>query len=1217
MKNNCLNCALFTTCNYPSKSADYVCESYKPFSAEEIGLFDFDYDENVDENNTLPVTDESILIDNTRLNSAFGSMEKNLEEALADNLPVPRDFKFDDRDIPLAKNMYDFITNKSYGFQSSELFSRQLWIATKLFGEWCEPCTREKHKTRHGKSRKPMRDILNVKIGWSMHEFADKVQLLEHGVCPKCKRTRLDLYKSKHLKYYTELGISAGQRCVVGDTLVLTGNGLQRIGSFLTDDMKQGFNSFNVEVCNAKDGLETTSDFYISKKENTLKIRTRHGYILEGTHDHPVYLIDKFKTLKTVEIGDYIKIKYNTNIYGNKVTTYENKRLTENIAFVLGVWVAEGNAFYISNIDKKLLKKCRENLSEIAHKNSISYVRNRGTLVGIRINKRTMELLEKLGLDSSLKSATKVVPDSILQASKSIQCRFLQGYFEGDGTVEKRTVSCTSLSKKLIFDIQAMLLNIGIVSRIRQRKTWASNGSDLQVEKNAYELSIEGNTFLKIYKKEIGFFSTRKKLKLNNLIKSNARRKLKMPYYYDKLPSEVKVAFLDFIEGLDYFNIFPPPLYKDTVTRNKNSSFGKCSVLGSRFGHRDDTKNPMYLYDTWKRLCSPNVCLTRRKANTFFTVLDTYKEFFNKEQVYKYAYLKDVINEPDCFFSDIIDIKVSKKTKVTYDFTLPRTHQFWSNGFISHNSGKSILTSFLFAYHTQRILKMQKPAELLTGAANTLLTLSMVSIDKGGVMRNLWLPFYAALEDSKFFREYHSMLDHYGKRFGEEPYKKMDTFLHYKHRKFFLHPTVPNQRSLRGATRCGSSIDELGWLDAHSPDKVTLSADGIYEALNRSMLTVRNAARKLFKSGYYDIPTGLSINISSPSSQDDKIMQIVTKHSHSKTVLTVHQPTWNLNPHVGRNDPEIEKAYAEDPIAADRDYGANPPAKGGKTFFYGAAQVYDAFRASPKNRVEYVYETKESSKEEGKIYKAAIPKMFPPSNVTGAVLAIDAGVTDNSFAIVVGHWENYDKKDTQKYIQFDVLVEVIPNRGANTLHHSRINKNIIEPLIKAFNVKYIVADRWNSLYMLHRYSDDFPQIICAEQYSVKYKDFVAFRSYLENGAIKFPQLETHDEALYVHGIASEGKYYPNCFDYMPAAHLFYQLMTVQDTGKTVDKAHKKTDDLFRAAVLAFSYLTDEDVQPHLANKIVNTNRGIVALAGGGGALKNVIINNRGKGIAAM
>lgn len=737
MSRSCLNCHKFTKCSYQNKRASYHCDKWSAIQKRDDILFDFE-EEDTPSSKTLILPKSHLEFDESKLDTAFDQMEAYLDEALSNKLPVTKDFKFDDRDLPQAKNMYDFITNPTYGFKESFLFSRQLWMATKLFGEWCYDCTKDRHKTSKvsDKVKSPMRDIRNIKINASMDDFVDKVQLLEHGVCPRCKKNKLQLYKEKKLKFYTELAVCAGQR-----------------------------------------------------------------------------------------------------------------------------------------------------------------------------------------------------------------------------------------------------------------------------------------------------------------------------------------------------------------------------------------------------------------------------------------------------------------------------------------SGKSIITSFLFAYHTHRLLKLQKPAQLLTGAANTLLTISMVSIDKGGVMRNLWMPFYAAIEDSKWFQEYHGMLHYYGKKYGEEGFKQMDTFLHYKHRKLYIHPTVPNQRGLRGATRIGSAIDELGWFDANSPDKITLSADGIYESLNRSMLTARTGARKLFKQGYFDIPTGFSFNVSSPSSTDDKIMQLVTKHSHSKTVLTVHAPTWDLNPNVPRKDPEIQKAYSEDPVAADRDYGANPPSRNGTPFFSGAATIEDAF-TNKKNTLEYAYETKKSAKEDNKIYKAANVKIYAPAVVSGSVLAIDAAYSDNSFAISVGHRE--DKK-----IVFDALVEIIPDKGRNVLNHARIVKNVIEPMIRAYNVKYVVADRWNSLYLLHKFMEDFPQLRSAEQYSVKYQDFVEYRSYVEHQGILFPKLESDDKNFYINGIGKEGQFYPNMFDYKPVCHLFYQMTTVQDGKKTVEKAHKKTDDLFRSVVLASAYLLDDDIIPFLQDKRVNQNRGVVALANGGGASSNVIVNGRGKGIAAM
>jgi len=213
--NTCLTCANFSSCKNIRRASNFLCDDFMPLTFDKkAGVFEF-LDEAKYENaqtKTKTQVDDTLLLNDKKLDSAFSKMEYDLEEALNSNLPVPKDFKFDDSELPLAKNIFDFITNPVYGFEQSTLFSRQLWIAVKLFGEYCQPCTLQRSAMVQGKTKKIMKNVLNIPIGFSMFEFVEKVQLLEHGVCPNCKKTRLDLYKEKQLKFYTELAECAGQR---------------------------------------------------------------------------------------------------------------------------------------------------------------------------------------------------------------------------------------------------------------------------------------------------------------------------------------------------------------------------------------------------------------------------------------------------------------------------------------------------------------------------------------------------------------------------------------------------------------------------------------------------------------------------------------------------------------------------------------------------------------------------------------------------------------------------------------------------------------------------------------------------------------------------------------------------------------------------------------------------------------------------------------------
>lgn len=1102
---NCLTCSRFIKCRDIDKSYTYVCEKFKRISMKDLtrasnylvdpdkGSSRFDFE----------------ALDDKEEKEAIFDLNAMLDKVFSEVSPMPKDLKIDDSDLPVMPNFYSFCFDRRYGFTGMRPFARQLWIYSKLFGEICPKCTKPKYYNSYE----------NIPVDLRPSKFSSKVQLMEHGVCPKCKSRKSKLHKKGLLNIYTELAQCCGQRCIVGESLVLTQDGLVRIDSY-AKRMEFGFNDFALNVHNAKSGFETTSDFYVSKPEHTIKIVTEHGYELEGTSDHPVYLIDKFEKLKDVVENDYVKIKYNTQVYGNKIT------------IVGTVWLGENRAY-------------------------------------------------ALGLDINTKPENERVPDSILQGSKFIQSAFLRGYFEGAGCVKESSVTCTSQSKSLIYEINAMLLNMGIVSVVSE----SLSRDTAQSTEYEYSLSIFGSDFLTVFDSEVGFASDRKKSELKELIRRSSEHQLDAPYCTDRLPDIIKHKFIDFVGSLGYL-IFP--------TQDQKRETREETLCESHD-----------LEDVYERLSEPNVALTVTKAKIFFDRIDEYENLLSEEDKCKYTYLKDIILEPNCFYSKVVKVSISEKPKITYDFTLPETHQFWSNGFVSHNSGKSIGVSFGAAYITHRTLKLQNPAKLYTGLSNQSISGSVVSLSLKNVMKLLWGPIVDALEDSLWFQEYHAMLDYYSNKFGEELYRHKDTFLHYKHRKMILNPEVPNKRTLRGSTRFFYAIDELGWFDAHDTDKITISGEETWKSLDRSCLTARNASRTYLLEGYDNVPTAYALNVSSPSDQNDMITRLVNTNRHSDTVLAIQSPTWEMNPKVPRDDPEIVKAYAVDPISAERDYGAVAPMNAAP-FFENYPAIQKAFDKKRRNKVLYSYEHKKSKNEsKEKVYRyAKITKIRGNAGTYSSVMAIDAGYSNNGFSLSVGHRED---KDTI----FDVIVDIMPERGKNVLNHALIFEEIVKPIIKEFNVKIFSVDRWNSLLLIHQLEEEFPQLKVCEQYSVKYDDFVLFKSYLEGGKIRLPKLEIpFEDAINVRGA------YPHIFDYKPSAHLAHQLVTVQDKKRSVDKAKDRTDDILRSMVLACKYLLD----PKLSTTVLKEKKvgrgGIVALSGSSATSGNSAKTSSGGGLIA-
>ena len=502
---------------------------------------------------------------------------------------------------------------------------------------------------------------------------------------------------------------------------------------------------------------------------------------------------------------------------------------------------------------------------------------------------------------------------------------------------------------------------------------------------------------------------------------------------------------------------------------------------------------------------------------------------------------------------------------------------------IGQRAGKSTMVAMLGSYVVARYLKMQNIHQVYGLEPGPIsFTLVALTYDKSSEL--LWLPLKTRIENSPWFQEYHKLLDFYGNKYSSEQYKFMDSFLHYKHRSMIINPSGPNKRTLRGSTRAWSVIDELGWFDnsAESSSKVMISANEIYTALDRSLLTIRAAWINRLKEGYNNLLTGYACNISSPSSFNDKICTLVRENEHSKTVLALQIPTWDFNPKITKK--MLKNEFRTNPATAERDYGANPP-MGDNPFFDNNDAVLKSFSVK-QNWAKYRYVVKTSKSGRVQRYAKFVNLgMGGISNMPPTVLSIDAGYSNNSFGLSIGHLD-------EKKLKFPFLMEIAPGKSI-TLNYSLIFNHVICPIIEAYNVKVFLADRWQSLKLLSDVEEKYG--IYAEQYTAKYSDFLMYKSHLDDNNIEFPKPEMDVAKLLTLDFSS----YPACFKYMPAAHLALQLQTVNDGVKTVNKGDNLTDDIFRSTVLGSHALLDEKIRDtYLKGTKKNGKSGLVALGGG-------------------
>lgn len=587
------------------------------------------------------------------------------------------------------------------------------------------------------------------------------------------------------------------------------------------------------------------------------------------------------------------------------------------------------------------------------------------------------------------------------------------------------------------------------------------------------------------------------------------------------------------VEYLDY-DYIPDCILQST----KEVQLTFLRMIGVEVGKVFRIRNPKMLND---------VALLLRNMGYETTVRSTTMKV--SETVYKQTYKYD-----RCIFVD------PYAEEETYDIRVPNGSTFIANGILNHNSGKSAFFNLLVPYLTHKWLKVEKPVETLGLMSSSILIGTCTALTWAKAQELLYEPISNAIENSRWFQQYFQLLDDYEERTGIELYKFKDTFLSFSHKNLILNTSGPNKRTLRGSTRWLSITDEIGWFP-HGDDndeRERASANEVYVSLDRSLKTVRKTGLKLLQSGYDNIPLAYGCSISSPSSHNDKIMELVRNFKGSKEVLVHQAPTWEMNPLFTKDD--FAKEYQDDPIKAERDFGANPPMA--ENAWISDVKSLDHLLV---NRwvIDYQYDhfTNRSGVDMvfGKLRSTKAPPTCPPT-----VLTIDAGYSNNSFALAI-------TANDGRGANVLAVAEIAPKKGITVINYTRTVKQLLYPLIKAFNVQAVGADRWNSLKLLQDIEEDCH--VQTFQYSLKPTDFDLVYDYLMEDlpAIKLPRPEMDLGQIFV---TSD---YPHGFKYKPNSHLYHQFSTVNVDGRgSVEKGNGYTDDILRAVALGIRTCVLED-----------------------------------------
>ena len=261
---------------------------------------------------------------------------------------------------------------------------------------------------------------------------------------------------------------AAMRYCLSANTRVKLANGSTvMLGDVVPDAKPNSDNPIDLKVLDRNGDPVRATRLFHSGEHPTLKLTTREGFEVTGTHNHPLLcLVDVlgvptllWKLLEEIQPGDRVVLQ-RTEAPTDGVT--EVRKWVE--ALLAGAFVAEGfvseNRAGFDNVDEHFFNYVRDVYDHVVGGPPELDIQDLSAL-------RESVLGELIGL----RSADKRVPEFVWSSGRTIKQAFLVGLFTGDGSVsalpnDSVQITCSTRGDRLAREVQQLLLEFGIVSKL-------------------------------------------------------------------------------------------------------------------------------------------------------------------------------------------------------------------------------------------------------------------------------------------------------------------------------------------------------------------------------------------------------------------------------------------------------------------------------------------------------------------------------------------------------------------------------------------------------------------------------------------------------------------------------------------------------------------------------------------------------------------------------
>ncbi len=314
-----------------------------------------------------------------------------------------------------------------------------------------------------------------------------------------------------------------------------------------------------------------------------MRLETSHGYKLTATPDHKLLTADRgYVALQDLQPGDKLLLQSAEGAWPQeqrlpniekvqKALTemgrggdWASGQLSPRIDFTeqyaelpqvwsheLGVligtligdgWISPGSNSPLGIAFDSQATEVRESVHGAMKKwFGPGHLHDRGSVQQLTYGRLPAEFFTSLGV-KAVPAAEKRVPEAIWTAPRSAVVGFLQALFTADGTVQRNdekhdcSVRLASSSRDLLVDVQLLLINFGIVSRIYKRRDAMTRplpdgrGSLKEYETAAQFELVIGRINRNRFAEMIGFVDSHKQERLVEFINTQRRGPYREPF---------------------------------------------------------------------------------------------------------------------------------------------------------------------------------------------------------------------------------------------------------------------------------------------------------------------------------------------------------------------------------------------------------------------------------------------------------------------------------------------------------------------------------------------------------------------------------------------------------------------------------------------------------------------------------------------------------------